>query len=148
MKKVTFILGMLVLPHLASAQDLTYLNTVANQGRGLLGNLLIFLVSLAVVWFIWNVIRYTMSSEEDKKSEAKSQMIWGIIAIVVIVSVWGIVGQLRKIFGVQSGGVPGLENMIPGGAVAPAPGTQAAGPSYQGPNPMNSTQPTLVQPVM
>lgn len=59
------------------------------------------LIVLAVAWFIWNVVSYTMSSDDKKKEAAKSQMIWGIIAIAVIVSVWGLVTFLQGFFGVD-----------------------------------------------
>ena len=58
-----------------------------------------------------------MSSEEDGKEKAKSQMIHGIIALAVIVSLWGIVALLRNAFGVDGNdSVPSnISNMIPGG---------------------------------
>jgi len=124
MKKTIIIFGMLLtLPMLVSAQPAvdSYLGTLITQGTTLLGQLLTFLIALAVVWFIWNVVRYTMSSDDADKEKAKNQMVWGIIAIAVIVSIWGIVGLLRVAFGVESGVVPtDLQNMIPGGAVVPA----------------------------
>jgi hypothetical protein len=62
------------------------------------------LVSLAVVWFVWQVIRYTISGDEDKKKEAKSGIIWGIVGLFVIVSVWGLVGFLSNTLGIGQGG--------------------------------------------
>lgn len=97
------------LPVLALAQqaDVGYLDSLIGGGKFLLDQLVVFLVALSVVWFIFNVIRYTMSSDEDKKSQAKSQMIWGIVAIAVIVSVWGLVGLLQNMFGVQDNNTAG-----------------------------------------
>jgi uncharacterized membrane protein YidH (DUF202 family) len=98
---VSFGLPMLVL---AAGPNLNgYLGTLIKSGTSLLQNVLVFLIALAVVWFIWNVIRYTLSEDEEKKGKAKSQMIWGIVAIAVIVSVWGIVGLLQGAFGLNQG---------------------------------------------
>lgn len=93
-----------------------YLGSLITSGTSLLRSILVFLISLAVVWFIWNVIRYAMSSDEEGKGKAKSQMIWGIIAIAVIVSVWGIVAILQGAFGLNQGASNfsgNLGNMIP-----------------------------------
>jgi hypothetical protein len=98
-----------VLPVLASAQSLTYLTNLTTQGKNLLTNLVTFLVSLAVVWFIWNVIQYSIAADEDKKSAAKSQMINGIIAIAVIVSIWGLVTILQTMFGATSNNAQNID---------------------------------------
>lgn len=122
MKKTLISLGSLsislALPVLALAQTFKtgYINSIINGGLRILSILIVLLISLATVWFIWNVIKYSMSSEEDDKAKAKSQMINGIIAIAVIVSIWGLVGLLQGMFGVNSiGATTGLENMIPTG---------------------------------
>jgi uncharacterized membrane-anchored protein len=93
----------------------SYLTSLIIGGLRVLNGLVILLVSLAVVWFMWNVIKYSMSSEDDGKTKAKEQMIHGIIAIAVIVSVWGIVYLLQSMFlGGANGSAPaGLNNMIP-----------------------------------
>lgn len=110
---LTFSLPMLVL---AAGQFQTgYINSLISGGLSIVRYLLIFLISLAVVWFIWNVIQYTISDDEEKKGKAKDQMVWGIIGLAVMVSVWGLVAILRNMFGVDySGGVPtNLGGMIP-----------------------------------
>lgn len=104
MKKVVKIIAgsLLVLPLLASAQNATYVSNLITQAKNLLDQLVVFLMAFAVVWFIWNVIRFTMASDEDKKADARKQMIWGIVALAVIFSIWGLVSLLQTIFGVQS----------------------------------------------
>jgi hypothetical protein len=95
-------------------------NNMIVGATGLLRSALILLISLAVVWFIYNVIKYSMSSEEDGKEKAKSQMAWGVVAIAVIVSVWGLVALLQITFGVEGQNSASsinsdFKNMIPGG---------------------------------
>ncbi len=119
------------LPFLALAADpnFGYLDSVIRAGSDLLNNLVIFLFALAVVWFIWNVVRYAMSEDEEGKSKAKSQMIWGIVAIAVTVSVWGLVAILRTAFGVDTNNqIPtNINYMIPGGDTTLAPIQYAPG---------------------
>jgi uncharacterized membrane protein YidH (DUF202 family) len=101
---------------LALAQNLDqYPGNLVVQATSVLRILVTFLISLAVVWFIWNVIRYVMSQDEEGKGKAKSQMIWGIVAIAVMVSVWGVVNLLRNAFGVEGNNqIPSsVQTMIP-----------------------------------
>lgn len=121
MKKILISLGSFVtlsLPVLVLAADKfdpSYVDSLISGGLGIVRGLLIFLISLAVVWFIWNVIQYTISDDEEKKGKAKEQMIWGIIGIAVIVSIWGLVAILRNMFGAdnKSGAPDDLGRMIP-----------------------------------
>ena len=112
----------------------SYIGELMKQGGELLQLVLVFLISLAVVWFIYNVIKYSMSGEEDGKEKAKSQMVNGIIALAVVVSIWGIVALLQTAFGVDinNGAPTDINNMIPGGASGgntsgPLPGLGGSG---------------------
>ncbi len=100
---------------LAATFNPGYVTSLITGGIIITRNLVIFLVSLSVVWFIWNVIKYSMSDDEGGKEKAKSQMINGIIAIAVTVSIWGLVYLLQGMFISGSNGQapPGLNNMIP-----------------------------------
>lgn len=61
------------------------------------------LFSLAVVGFIWGIIQYSLNPDnEEKRKKGKSYMMWGIIALFVMVSMWGLVGILTKTFGIQT----------------------------------------------
>ena len=62
------------------------------------------LVALAVVFFLYSVFSFFVMTGEDeeKKKKAKSNMIWGIVAIFVMVSVWGLVGILQSTFNTQT----------------------------------------------
>src|SRR6185369_2737726 len=78
----------------------------------ILGYLFPVLIALAVILFIWRVFQYTISADEDTKEKAKSGIIWGIVGIFVMVSVWGLVAILQSTFGTQ--GVQGnIGNPIP-----------------------------------
>lgn len=117
MKKVVKIAAGAVwaLPFLAFAQNanVSYIANLIAQAKGLLDQLVTFLIALAIVWFIYNVVRYTMSSDEEKKGAAKQQMIWGVIAIAVIVSIWGLVSILQNMFGVTTQGAGDVGRLLP-----------------------------------
>jgi len=57
--------------------------------------------AIAILYFIWEVIQYTIAGDEDKKKAAKSGVIWAIVGIFVIFSIWGLVHILQNTFGGQ-----------------------------------------------
>ncbi|TSC79102.1 MAG: hypothetical protein G01um101429_609 [Parcubacteria group bacterium Gr01-1014_29] len=59
-------------------------------------NLIIpFLVLLATVIFIWGIVRYVASGDNEQKvEEAKILIMWGIIALAAMLTVWGFVNIL------------------------------------------------------
>lgn len=59
------------------------------------------LTGLAVVFFVWNVLRFIMSAGDAKGREtAKNGIIYGVVGLFVLFSFWGLVELLRKsVFG-------------------------------------------------
>jgi len=55
-----------------------------------------FLIALAFLFFIINVTRYFIigGGSEESQQKAKTLAFWGILAFVLIVSLWGIVNLL------------------------------------------------------
>ena len=81
-----------------------------------LGLLLPLLSSLAVVYFFVGVIRFLGHAGDEKhREEGKNIMIWGMIALFVIVALWGIVGYLQVSFGLDQSGVTGSVPHTPTG---------------------------------
>ena len=63
--------------------------------------------TLAMAMFIWGVVQYVINgSDEAKKQKGRDFMIWGIIALAVMVSVWGLVNILGNTFGIDSSFIP------------------------------------------
>jgi len=59
------------------------------------------LFALAFLFFIINVVRYFIigGASDDGRKSAKRLALWGIIAFVLMVSIWGIVNMLVYGFG-------------------------------------------------
>jgi hypothetical protein len=59
--------------------------------------------------FFWGVVQYVINdSEEAKKAKGRQFMIWGLIALFVMFTVWGIVKLLAATFGFDTGVLPKL----------------------------------------
>jgi uncharacterized membrane protein SpoIIM required for sporulation len=61
---------------------------------GVISDLTVIIIALAVLVFLWGVLQYVIAKDEDKQKEARSVMLYGIIAIFVMVSVAGLVNLL------------------------------------------------------
>ncbi len=71
------------------------LQLIENQ---ILSPLIGLLLTLALVVFFIGMVKYIRSAGEDDKNNAKQIMWWGIIALFVMVAVWGLVGILTNTF--------------------------------------------------
>lgn len=57
------------------------------------------LIGLAVVFFLVGVVKFMVSAgDETKRKEGRTMMIYGIIGLFVMVSVWGLVNLLSNTF--------------------------------------------------
>jgi len=56
--------------------------------------------TLAFLFFLWNVVVFMRSDDKTNKEEAKQRMGWGIIALFVMLSVWGIIKILSNTLGI------------------------------------------------
>ena len=55
------------------------------------------MISVAVVFFIYGVVEFVGAADnEEKRSKGKQHIIWGIIGIFIMVSVWGIMNVLNN----------------------------------------------------
>ncbi len=116
---------------LASAQISINIGVGANQGQvngGALLQLLAlaqtivtrlvpFAVGLAVLAFFWFLIKFIWKGSEnpDEKSASLKGMGYAILALFVMVSIWGLVGFMGSLVGINQGGsvpIPGVP--IPG----------------------------------
>jgi hypothetical protein len=68
------------------------------------GIIIPLLVTVAVIYVIVNVIKYTTASDEDSQATARKGITSGVIALFVIVSIWGLVAILNQTFGIGQGG--------------------------------------------
>ncbi|MBI2100670.1 MAG: hypothetical protein HYT47_01455 [Candidatus Vogelbacteria bacterium] len=57
------------------------------------------ILAAALVYFLWGVFKYIQSAgDETKRKEGVTMMTYGIIALFVMVAVWGLVNVLKKTF--------------------------------------------------
>jgi len=60
---------------------------------------IVLLVGAAVVFFLWNIFSIIRKSDQpDELAKLKSQATWGIVAIAIMVSMWGLVNFVINSF--------------------------------------------------
>ena len=116
MKSITKIgaLALALTPAAASAQSLSSLNNVnqvATRFTSLLNTFTVLLISLAVVWIIINVVRYLIMKGPEERKEGGLRILYGIIGLFVIISIWGLVSILQNSFGTTNTASQGINNI-------------------------------------
>ena len=87
-----------------SSVDLSWLNSLVASVGNLVAMLIPVVIAIGLLFFIWGLVQYIAASgDEAAKDEGKRKMIWGIIALFVIVAVWGLVALLGELVGVGQG---------------------------------------------
>ena len=67
----------------------------------------------AILIFGWGIVRFIAAAgDAEKVKKAKSMIVWGVVGIAVLASVFGLIGFLQSYFGVGSGSgnivIPGV----------------------------------------
>ncbi|MDP2669313.1 MAG: hypothetical protein Q8P07_05835 [bacterium] len=66
-----------------------------------------FLFLVATVIFLYGVITYlTAGGDEEKASNGKKYIIWGVIALFAMIAIWGIVWAVSNTFSLPGSGIP------------------------------------------
>lgn len=76
----------------------------------LLAWLIPLLITLAVVYFIWGVIQYTISTDEEAKKGARTKIIMSLVGIFIIVAMWGIIRLVESTLNVSNGPATNLKS--------------------------------------
>ncbi len=91
--------ALVLVPVLADAAGILDTINVVNR---VLRAIVPMLITVALIVFIWGLIKYLMDvGNEEKRKQGIQLMLWGVVAIFVMSSVWGLVRLLQNTFSVQ-----------------------------------------------
>lgn len=100
MKKISFAGILSLTPFIAFAAE--GLDDTLSTLGGLISSATPIVVALALLYFFWGLATFILSAgDEEKRNKSRGVMIWGIIALFIIVSVWGLIGVVQETFGLS-----------------------------------------------
>ena len=112
-------LSMFAVPAIAGAQSIGGILGLLSKANDLINRLIPFIIALTVLIFLWGIFKFVISGGDgEARKEAQGYIIWGVVALFVMVSVWGLVNILVRSVN--------LDNTAP-----PAPGLPNAGGYFQ-----------------
>jgi Type IV secretion system pilin len=85
---------------------MTFKDFVGSGDTGIIGaiNTLVIpvIIALAFVAFVWGVVNYFFINGEDEGSreEGKQFILYGVLGLAVLLSVWGLVNMLLSTLGI------------------------------------------------
>lgn len=131
MKKNIIIISIifLTIPLISFAALFNNLTGLIKVFIGIINQAIVVVASLALLFFFWGLANFILnSSNAEKKGEGRSIMIWGIVALFVMFSVWGLIGVLQNTF--LKGGATSsqsLPSLSPSGLNQLSPGPDSSG---------------------
>jgi hypothetical protein len=106
MKK--FIAAMIALaPAVAFAQQpVRDINSLAVKATGIGNTVIGIFIAAAVVFIIYNILMFIVHAAGEKRGEYQKGILWGIVGLAVILSIWGLVAILTGTFGTTGVNAP------------------------------------------
>ena len=105
MKKALFALGLLAVPGVAAAQSLGNFEVLLQSIGRLVDIATPIVVGIALLAFFWGLATFIFSAgNDDAQKRGKTLMLWGVIALFIMVSIWGIVRFIGSALGISEGG--------------------------------------------
>ncbi len=73
------------------------MNIIQKINDAILQPIVMLLMALAVFYFLYGVMKFVRDqNSEDAQVEGKQHMVWGIVGIAIMVSVWGILNFINE----------------------------------------------------
>ena len=89
-------------------RDQSFAGLVTTIINAVLQPLVLLFIGAGVVYFLWGVLQYLKQDDEKAREEGKMKILYGLIALFVMVSVWGLVNVLSGTFNLTNNSAPPL----------------------------------------
>jgi len=89
-------------PTVCGSGQITTIQGLLCKFSELLNAVLPVLIALGVVYFVWGVVSFVISDDEEAKTAGRNRIVFGIIGLAVIIGVWGLVAIVRNTFGLNN----------------------------------------------
>ncbi len=116
MKKTIIAGSSFLLPLLALGADFSNFDSSINSLTSIINSLIPLVIGIALLLFLIGILQYvTAGGDEEKRAAARGLIIFGIIALFVMVAAWGFVKILTSTFfgNTNYTSPPGIPYVIP-----------------------------------
>ncbi len=114
--KILFVIAFVFIPSFSFAA-FTGTTDLINAFGGILDSLFAVLVGLALAAFFWGLAKFVFRVGGDEKAveDGKRTMLWGIIALFVMISIWGIINFIGEELDLNNSTTPNTPSGEDGG---------------------------------
>jgi hypothetical protein len=100
--RISLVWGVAMLPGVVFAQNTAWLNSVSSGLLEILRAVGVMLAAAAVAVFVWGIVMFIGKAGDEKaRIEGKRRMVWGIVSLFMLTSVWGFVALLQSITNIE-----------------------------------------------
>lgn len=93
------------LPLFAHAVGMSGLDSIFDYFIAIFTTLVPLIMGIAVLVFLWGLVKFIARADDERERESGKQLIiWGMIALFVMVTLWSIVGFIQESLLPASGG--------------------------------------------
>lgn len=78
--------------------EFSFSNLILNTIIPLLNRFIGVLMIAGTIVFLWGIIGYLINQEEEKKKTFKSYILWSLLGLAIMVSIWGIIQVVVNTF--------------------------------------------------
>ena len=102
---ILFVLPVIAFAEVTTGPTLAPLRIFLSAVSDLVARAVPLLIGLALVGFFYGLVSYIFSGAKGSAA-GKNIMMWGLIALFVMVSVWGIITMAQGALGIQGSAMP------------------------------------------
>lgn len=103
----------LMMPFAVFAAPSDILSPILTNVRAALDIVVPIAITLALVYFIWQVIQYVIAADEESKTDKRKKMLYGVVGLFIIIAIWGLINFIGTYLGVSPTANPIVVPRIP-----------------------------------
>ena len=73
------------------------MNIIKKVNDAILTPIIVLLFALAVAYFLFGLMKFILNQDsEEDQAAGKQHMLWGVVGLAIMVSVWGILNLISE----------------------------------------------------
>lgn len=108
------IIALILLPLVVSADQFTGTKDLIRAVGGLINPIIAILAGAALIVFFYGLMKFIFRVGGDEKAVegGRKLMLWGLLALFVMISVWGIISLMQRELSLPTGTTPPIPPVL------------------------------------